>query len=94
MGRIGNFFKKCWNGIKKGAKKVIQVLPKIIDTGRKILNNETIRKGANDLADKFGKRDQLDRGINFANDAMNKAENITNKIKQLPSIVNAVKGGT
>ena len=31
MGRIGNFFKKAWNGVKSFGKKVVEVLPKIIE---------------------------------------------------------------
>ena len=83
MGRIGNFFKKAWNGVKNFGKKVIHVLPKVIDVGKKVVNNDAVQKYGGQIADKFGKGDQFHKATNFANDALNKASIVNNKVQQL-----------
>ena len=83
MGRLGNFFKKAWNGVKNIGKKVIHVLPKIIDVGKKVVNNTDVQKYGSQIADKYGKGDQFRNATNFANDALNKASIVNNKLTQL-----------
>ena len=85
MGRIESFFKKAWNGVKNFGKKVINVLPKIIDVGKKVVNNTDVQKYGGQIADKFNKGDQFRKATNFANDALNKASVINNKVQQLAS---------
>ena len=51
MGRIGNFFKKAWNGIKKGAKWVVN---KGIDIGKKIVDSPIVRTAGAALGQAFG----------------------------------------
>ena len=82
MGRIGNFFKKAWNGVKSFGKKLINVLPKIIDTGKKIVNNPTVQALGGQIADKAGFRTEFNKGTQFANNALNKADQISQAIKR------------
>ena len=51
MGRIGRFFKKCWNGIKKGVKWVVH---KGIDVGKKIIDNPLVKAGVTAAGTAFG----------------------------------------
>ena len=51
MGRIANFFKKAWNGVKKGVKWVVN---KGIDIGKKIVDNPIVRTGATLVGKAFG----------------------------------------
>lgn len=51
MGRIGQFFKKAWNGIKKGVKWVVH---KGIDVGKKIIDNPIIKGAATAIGGAFG----------------------------------------
>ena len=51
MGRIGRFFKKCWNGVKKGVKWVIH---KGIDVGKKIIDNPLVKTAATAVGTAFG----------------------------------------
>lgn len=51
MGRIGNFFKKAWNGVKKGVKWVVN---KGIDVGKKIIDNPIVRTAASAVGSAFG----------------------------------------
>ena len=81
MGRIGNFFKKAWNGVKSFGKKVVEVLPKVIDTGNKIINNPNVQKFGGQIADKAGFRKEFDKGTQFAQNALNKAAQISQAIK-------------
>ena len=81
MGRIGNFFKKAWNGVKSFGKKVVEVLPKVIDTGNKIINNPNVQKFGGQIADKTGFRKEFDKGTQFAQNALNKAAQISQAIK-------------
>lgn len=83
MGRIGNFFKKAWNGVKNFGKKVIHVLPKVIDVGKKIVNNNDVQKYGGQIADKFGKRDQFNKATKFVDNALNKAGIVNDKVQQL-----------
>ena len=82
MGRIGNFFKKAFNGMKSFGKKVVEVLPKIIDTGKKIVNDPTVQKFGGQIADKIGYRTEFNKGTQFANNALNKADQISQAIKR------------
>ena len=88
MGRIGNFFKKVWNGVKTGVKKVIQVLPKVIDVGKKVINNPDVQKLGDNIANRFNKGDQFKQATTFANDALNKASVINDTIQKLKPAVN------
>ena len=51
MGRIGRFFKKCWNGIKKGVKWVVH---KGVDIGKKIIDNPIVKAGVTAAGTAFG----------------------------------------
>ena len=51
MGRIGRFFKKCWNGVKKGVKWVVN---KGIDVGKKIIDNPLVKTAATAVGTAFG----------------------------------------
>ena len=51
MGRIGSFFKKCWNGVKKGVKWVVN---KGIDVGKKIIDNPLVKTAATAVGTAFG----------------------------------------
>ena len=51
MGRIGNFFKKAWNGVKKGVKWVVN---KGVDIGKKIIDNPIVRTAASAVGSAFG----------------------------------------
>ena len=51
MGRIGRFFKKCWNGIKKGVKWVVH---KGIDVGKKIIDNPLVKTAASAVGTAVG----------------------------------------
>ena len=51
MGRIGRFFKKCWNGVKKGVKWVVN---KGIDVGKKIIDNPLVKTAATAAGTAFG----------------------------------------
>ena len=82
MGRIGNFFKKAWNGVKSFGKKVVEVLPKIIDTGKKIVNDPTVQKFGGQIADRTGYRTEFNKATQFANNALNKADQISQAIKR------------
>ena len=43
MGRIANFFKKAWNGVKKGVKWIVN---KGVDVGKKIIDNPIVKAAA------------------------------------------------
>ena len=83
MGRLGNFFKNAWNGVRNGGRKIMHILPKIIDVGKKVVNNTDVQKYGSQIADKYGKGDQFRNATNFANDALNKASIVNNKLTQL-----------
>ena len=83
MGRIGRFFKKGWDSVRSVGKKIIHVLPKVIDVGKKIVNNTDVQKYGSQIADKYGKGEQFRKATNFANDALNKASMVNNKVQQL-----------
>ena len=51
MGRISNFFKKAFNGVKKGVKWVVN---KGIDVGKKIIDNPIVRTAASAVGSAFG----------------------------------------
>ena len=51
MGRIGRFFKKCWNGVKKGVQWVVN---KGIDVGKKIIDNPLVKTAATAVGTAFG----------------------------------------
>ena len=51
MGRIGSFFKKCWNGIKKGVKWVVN---KGVNIGKKIVDSPIVKGAAATVGTAFG----------------------------------------
>jgi hypothetical protein len=82
MGRIGNFFKKVWNGVKSFGRKVVQVLPKVIDTGKKIINNPITQTIGGTIADKAGFGPQFKTATTFAQNALNKADQVSQALKR------------
>ena len=82
MGRIGNFFKKAWNGVKSFGRKIVNVLPKVIDTGKKILNNPITQTIGGQIADRAGLGQQFKTATTFAQNALNKADQISQAIKR------------
>lgn len=51
MGRIGRFFKKIGNGIKKGFKWVVN---KGVDIGKKIVDNPIVKTAASTIGQAVG----------------------------------------
>ena len=87
MARIGRFFKRVGRGIRTGFNKFMNAAPKAIDVGRKLLNNETIKQISGTIADKYGVRDKLEKGREFASKALDKTQQISDAYKN-----NGVKG--
>ena len=83
MGRLANFFKNVWVNARNAGRKIMHVMPKIIDVGKKVVNNTDVQKYGSQIADKYGKGEQFHKITNFANDALNKANIVNNKLTQL-----------
>ena len=67
MGRIGNFFKKAWNGVKKGVKWVVN---KGVDIGKKIIDNPIVRTAASAVGSAFGVPPPATQAANVPNAAI------------------------
>ena len=73
MGRIGDFFKRAWKGIKSVTRKVIKVAPKVIDIGHKAISG---LKPLIAPAPQNSFTDGAKKVINFADNALNKADQL------------------
>ena len=89
MGRIGSFFKKVWGGIKKVGKKIISIAPKVIDTGKKIVQGVQPVLGAlpqNKFTEGVGK------AVSFGDKALDKADQLV-KAQQQGGVQGLLKAG-
>ena len=83
MGRLGNFFKKAWTGLKNFGRKAIKVLPQIIDTGKTIV--DAITKNPNTPQ-------SFQQGTDFARKALDKADQLV-KAQQAGGTKGVLKAG-
>ena len=78
MGRIGRFFKKCWNGIKKGVKWVVN---KGVNIGKKIVDNPIVKAGVTAAASAFGVPPSATLGVmNGVSKGLGVVQNVRDKL--------------
>ena len=93
MGRLGNFFKKAWTGLKNFGRKAIKVLPQIIDTGKTIV--DAISKNPNTPTKTSGEPSAshaFQQGTDFARKALDKADQLV-KAQQAGGTKGVLKAG-
>ena len=99
MGRVGNFFKKAWRGIKNGFRRgrhIVNEADKAITKGREAINKyhdkvdtgkEILRKHGGKIGAKIADgADKVEAGYNKATNAYDKGKS---KVQQ---VVTSIKG--